>query len=225
MLAVVPQSGARMPISPMDDFLAHQTPETFDPVYSGDRSFYGRYDFNCHGCSDELFLITGMGQYPNLGVLDAFVTISVADKHFCVRASRELGHDRLDTTVGPFGVEVLKGLETLRVTCAPNEWNLDFDLTWNGFVPALEEPVTYRRLGNRLTERAVTLDTSTVIKDRVYAYDAINRLDTIDDILGTLEAGKLADVLVVNGDPLQDLGVLENVLVVIHGGIVIRDET
>lgn len=141
-----------MPLGPMDDFLAHQTPDTFDHVYSGDRTFYDRYYFNCHSCSDEIFLITGMGQYPNLGVLDAFVCVSVEDQHYCVRASRELGHDRLDTTVGPFGVEVLSGLETLRVTCEPNEWGLDFDLTFEGFVPALEEPPTIRRVGNRLTE-------------------------------------------------------------------------
>ena len=56
-----------MPLGPMDDFLAHQTPETFDHVYTGDRAFYDRYYFNCHSCSDEIFLITGMGQYPNLG--------------------------------------------------------------------------------------------------------------------------------------------------------------
>ena len=44
----------------MDDFLAHQTPETFDHVYTGDRAFYDRYYFNCHSCSDEIFLIAGM---------------------------------------------------------------------------------------------------------------------------------------------------------------------
>ncbi|HRI64118.1 MAG TPA: hypothetical protein PK156_07765 [Polyangium sp.] len=104
-----------MPLGPMDDFLAHQTPETFDHVYTGDRAFYDRYYFNCHSCSDEIFLITGMGQYPNLGVLDAFVTVSLGDKHYCVRASRELGHDRLNTSVGPFSVEVVKGLETLGI--------------------------------------------------------------------------------------------------------------
>ncbi len=42
--------------------------------------------------------------------------------------------------------------------------------------------------------------------------------------LGTLEVGKLADVLVVNGDPLQDLKALAEVRLVIHGGAVIRDE-
>jgi hypothetical protein len=141
-----------MPLGPMDDFLAHQTPETFDHVYSGDRTFYDRHYFNCHSCSEDIFLITGMGQYPNLGVTDGFVCISVAKKHYCVRASRELGHDRMDTSVGPLRVEVLEGLRKLRITCAPNEWDLDFDLTFEGFVHAQEEPPMIRRVGNRLTE-------------------------------------------------------------------------
>jgi imidazolonepropionase-like amidohydrolase len=42
--------------------------------------------------------------------------------------------------------------------------------------------------------------------------------------IGTLEAGKAADLLVVGGDPLTDLHALENVQVVVHGGAVIRDE-
>ena len=43
--------------------------------------------------------------------------------------------------------------------------------------------------------------------------------------LGTLEAGKLADIIVVNGDPLQDLSALGNVeLVVKNGKIIDPDE-
>jgi imidazolonepropionase-like amidohydrolase len=42
--------------------------------------------------------------------------------------------------------------------------------------------------------------------------------------LGTLEAGKIADVLIVNGDPLQDTRALTDVRLVIHNGVVIRDE-
>ena len=45
-----------------------------------------------------------------------------------------------------------------------------------------------------------------------------------DTALGTLEAGKFADVLVVDGDPLQDLESLARVRMVIHRGVVIRDE-
>jgi imidazolonepropionase-like amidohydrolase len=40
--------------------------------------------------------------------------------------------------------------------------------------------------------------------------------------LGTLEPGKIADVLIVQGDPLQDLQALTNVKWVIHNGEVIR---
>ena len=140
-----------MPISPMDEYLAHQTPETFDHVATSDRNFYDRFYFNCHASSDELFLITGLGQYPNLGVTDAFVSVSHGDVHTVVRASRELGHDRLDTSVGPFRVEILEGLMRLRVICEPNEWGVAFDMTFNGSVPALEEPKTFRRQFGRVT--------------------------------------------------------------------------
>jgi len=40
--------------------------------------------------------------------------------------------------------------------------------------------------------------------------------------LGTLEVGKTADVLVVNGDPLTNLAVLANPRLVIHLGEIIR---
>jgi hypothetical protein len=140
-----------MPISPMDEYLAHQTSETFDHVATSDRNFYDRYYFNCHPCSDELFLVTGLGQYPNLGVTDAFVSVAHGDSHYVVRASRELGNDRLDTSVGPLRVEVLEGLRRLRVCCEPNEWGVTFDLTFTGTVPAIEEPKTFRRQYGRVT--------------------------------------------------------------------------
>jgi imidazolonepropionase-like amidohydrolase len=46
----------------------------------------------------------------------------------------------------------------------------------------------------------------------------------MDDELGTIEAGKLADLLLVAGDPLQDLQSLTEIRMVIHNGVVIRDE-
>ena len=42
--------------------------------------------------------------------------------------------------------------------------------------------------------------------------------------VGTLEAGKSADILVVGGDPLADLQALRNVRLVVHAGTIIRDE-
>jgi imidazolonepropionase-like amidohydrolase len=44
----------------------------------------------------------------------------------------------------------------------------------------------------------------------------------LDRELGTLEAGKIADVLVVDGNPLEDIHALTDARVVIHNGVVIR---
>jgi imidazolonepropionase-like amidohydrolase len=46
----------------------------------------------------------------------------------------------------------------------------------------------------------------------------------IDDQVGTLQADKIADVLVVSGNPLDDLQNLLNIRMVIHNGTIIRDE-
>ena len=49
------------------------------------------------------------------------------------------------------------------------------------------------------------------------------RVCNLGSELGMLEAGKIADVLVVNGDPLQDIRALNQVRLVIHNGMVIRN--
>lgn len=139
-----------MPISPMDEYLAHQTSDTFDYVYTSDRNFYDRYYFNMHDSSGDFFMVAGMGQYPNLGVTDAFVAISHGVHQYVVRASRALGSDRLDTQVGPFTIEVIEGLKSLRLRCDENEWGLAFDVRFDGTVPALEEPKTFTRKGSRV---------------------------------------------------------------------------
>jgi imidazolonepropionase-like amidohydrolase len=43
----------------------------------------------------------------------------------------------------------------------------------------------------------------------------------LGDELGTLEVGKQADIIVSNGDPLQDMIVLQDLIIVIKGGEVI----
>ncbi len=141
-----------MPLGPLDEFLVHQTPFTVDQVSTSDRNFYDRYYFNMHASSDELFVIFGLGQYPNLGVTDAFITVSIGQEQHTVRASRELGSDRMDMSVGPLSVEVIEGLRRLRFRSEPNEWGLEADLTFTGTVDALEEPRTFMRRYGRVMQ-------------------------------------------------------------------------
>src|SRR5512136_2323951 len=103
--AMVNKWQAAQSLSPMDDYPLHQIADTIRNVYTSDRNFYDRYYFNVHNSSGELFMVMGMGQYPTLGVQDAFVALRRGNTHRVVRASRELG-DRFDTSVGPIRVEV-----------------------------------------------------------------------------------------------------------------------
>jgi imidazolonepropionase-like amidohydrolase len=50
------------------------------------------------------------------------------------------------------------------------------------------------------------------------------RVCGLGDRLGTVEAGKVADLLVVRGDPLADLDALTDVRLVMRSGVIIRDE-
>ena len=143
-------------LTPMDDFLIHQTADTIDRVATSDRNFYDRYYFNCHDLNGELFMVMGMAAYPNTGIIDAFVTaVQRNERQVAVAASRELLGDRSKTVVGPIGVEVQEGLRRFRVWCDPNESDLSFDLTFEGITFPYEEPRMLRRAGSR-----VTMDTS-----------------------------------------------------------------
>jgi imidazolonepropionase-like amidohydrolase len=44
------------------------------------------------------------------------------------------------------------------------------------------------------------------------------------DKVGTLEAGKWADVIAVEGDPLKDVKILQKVAWVMKGGVIYKDE-
>ncbi|HEY3831082.1 MAG TPA: hypothetical protein VGO03_02200 [Acidimicrobiia bacterium] len=146
-------------LSSWDDFPVHQTAETVRHVASSDRNFYDRYYFNLHGSSDELFMVMGMGQYPNLATQDCFASVRRGDVQHVVRASRELG-DRMDTSVGPFRVEVIEPLRKVRFVCDPSvqgstedggsPLTIACDLVWDGAMEPFEEPRQYVRRKGRV---------------------------------------------------------------------------
>jgi hypothetical protein len=138
-------------LSPLDDYPVHQGAEVIRHPVTSDRNFYDRYYFMLHSSSDELMMIMGMGQYPNLSVQDAFALVRRGTLHRVVRASRELGADRMDLSVGPFRLEVLVGLKRVRYVLEENGNGLAFDLTWEGAIPAVLEAPQFIRQHERVT--------------------------------------------------------------------------
>lgn len=134
-------------ISQLDDYLCHQIAEPVRHLGNSDRNFYDRYYFNVHACSDEFFLILGLGQYPNLGTQDGFAVLRHGDQQTVMRTSRVLG-DRFDASCGPLRIEVLEGLKRFHITIAPNESGIEADLIYEGVhVPSPEPRQTDRRHG------------------------------------------------------------------------------
>ncbi len=136
-------------ISSWDDFPVHQAAEYVAHPATSDRNFYDRYYFNLHGSDGTLFAVCGIGQYPNLGVTDAFLCVADAERHRVVRASRPLA-DRSDLEVGPIRVEVIEPLHRLRLVCEPSGHGLALDVVWEGTVPPFEEPRQYLRSQGRV---------------------------------------------------------------------------
>jgi hypothetical protein len=125
----------------LDEYPVHQVPLSMARAGSSDRNFYDRSYFNAHDGTGDVLLITGLGVYPNLGVIDAYATVRRGDRQWAVRFSDSLAERGLDQNVGAYRVEVIEPLRRLRLICDAAERGIGFDLTWEGSFPAvLEQP-------------------------------------------------------------------------------------
>jgi hypothetical protein len=125
---------------PLDEFPIHQAALSMAQVASSDRNFYDRCYFNAHDRSGDIFLITGLGVYPNLGVTDAYAVVRRGDRQWTLRCSDALTSRGLDASVGPYRVEVQEPLHRVRLVCDAARRGLAFDLTWEGSFPCVDEP-------------------------------------------------------------------------------------
>jgi len=137
----------RMPVR-LDEYPVHQVPLSMRYPATSDRNFYDRCYFNAHDRTGDVFLVTGLGVYPNLGVIDAFVTVRRGPRQITVRASDAMPDDRTEQVVGPFRFDVVTPLEEIAVRCEHEV--IDVDLTWHGSFPAVEEPPHVVRQGGKI---------------------------------------------------------------------------
>src|SRR4051794_31227968 len=133
-------------LSPLDEFPIHQLPQPIAEVGSSDRNFYDRCYLNAHDRTGNIFLITGLGYYPNLGTKDAFVLVRRGDEQTAVHLGDALDHDRTNQGCGGYRVEVTKPLEELRLVLEETE-GIAMDLRWRGLFPVVQEAAHVMRTG------------------------------------------------------------------------------
>ena len=138
-----------MPV-PLDEYPVHQAPLSMQHMISSDRNAYDRCYLNAHDRTGEIFLVTGLGVYPNLGVIDAYATVMRGNRQVTVRTSDALGEDRMNQSVGPYRIEVLDPLKKLRLVCDADDHGIGFDMTWTGSFPVVEEPPHVMRQNGRV---------------------------------------------------------------------------
>jgi hypothetical protein len=147
-------------LGPMDEFPIHQVPQPIAWPGSSDRNFYDRSYFNAHDRTGNIFLISGIGYYPNLGVKDAFVLVrrrsreggdnGPRDEQTAVHLSDGIDQDRLNQNVLNYRVEVCDPLHRLRIVMDETE-GVAVDLTWNGLFDVVQEQRHVLRAGTRVT--------------------------------------------------------------------------
>ena len=133
--------GLRPVPGPLDEYPIHQTPLPIDRVASSDRNFYDRCYFNVHDRSGDIFLVTGLGVYPNLEVIDAYATARRGNRQWTVQFSDALAGRSLDQQVGGYRIDVLDLLRQLGLSCQAPDGGIEFELRWTAAFPAVpEEP-------------------------------------------------------------------------------------
>jgi hypothetical protein len=140
-------------LTPQDDLIGHQTPTTFDHVANSDPAWMERLWYTGHPVpAGNLVFDIGLGYHPNRNVMDGFAGVAVDGVQYNFRVSRRARPNPLETTIGPLKIEVIEGLRRHRLTLAPNDSPLTFDMNFIATMNPHEEEQHFRRRQGRVTE-------------------------------------------------------------------------
>ncbi len=137
-------------LSKFDDYPIHQTPAPVATPFSGDRNSYDRYLFNGFQDDGEFYFGIGAARYPNLGILDCGFSIVRDGEQHAFHGSRRAPKEPTDVSVGPFRIDVIEPMRTIRVTLDENETGISADLTFTARTACVEEGRQTRYNGSRL---------------------------------------------------------------------------
>ena len=117
-------------LTKLDDYPIHQTTEPLAIVGTTDRHAYDRYWFNGYQDDGQMYFAIGAAVYPNLGILDCGFSIVIDGQQHAFHGSRRAPEERSEITVGPFTIEIIEPMKSLRVTLDDNDTGISADLLW-----------------------------------------------------------------------------------------------
>jgi len=126
-------------LSKLDDYPIHQLPQPVAQPLSGDRNSYDRYWFNAFQDDGEFYIGVGAGLYPNLGIFDCGISIVRGGEQHAFHGSCRAPKEPTDLRCGPFRIDVLEPMKTLRVTLDANETGIEGELTFTARTACVEE--------------------------------------------------------------------------------------
>jgi hypothetical protein len=134
----------------LDEYPIHQLPLPMRYVGSSDRNVYDRCIFQGIDHEADAYFITGLGVYPNLGVIDAYATVRRGDRQWAVRTAGSRPADKMKQEVGPYRIEVIEPFHHLRIVCDADEQGIGFDLHYRSDYAPISEPQHIRYQGDRI---------------------------------------------------------------------------
>ena len=127
-------------LSLFDDYPIHQTANPIAVPASSDKDVYERYWFNGYSNAGDMYLGIGAALYPHLGIQDCGISIVHDGVQHAFHASARATDEPTDMRVGPFNVEVVEPMRSMRVTLDDNETDFACDLLFEGRTANIEEP-------------------------------------------------------------------------------------
>lgn len=142
-------------LSRFDDYPIHQTSEPIAVPATTDRNAYDRYWWNGYTADGEFYFGIGAALYPNLGIMDCGFSIVRDGEQHAFHASRRAPREPSRVEVGPFRIEILEPLKSLRVVLEANDTGISADLLWIPRTSSFAEGHQYnrRRRGTMMATR------------------------------------------------------------------------
>jgi len=142
-----------MPITEKDEYLIQQAADTVDLGVNEDPDFMDRLYFGCHNPEGTLFLVAGLGTYPNINIMDGYVIVRQNAVQHNLRLSRHLQGDPATTRqgdpaitqLGPLSIKVIEPLKRWGVHLGDNDYGIGCSLEFEGRISSYGEKAPQAR--------------------------------------------------------------------------------